>query len=133
MDADPTGLHLMHGAGAQGPTRSRWKVGLLQEKTDDFVAAPAASRARRRPTPAAKPSAEKYRQPRPRRIPKWGRCLWCGRAMRLCFGRGDMARPFLGCPAFKRGGDSSCTYATRVPDHLQHQLPGRVVIRQRIR
>ena len=46
MDIDTAGPHLVRDAGAQGPSRSRWKVGVLQESTQSSAAAPAASRAR---------------------------------------------------------------------------------------
>ena len=118
--------------GASVSRRSRWKIGVLRLPNDHVAGPPAQGPARTRKTSASKPSARKSKQPRPRRSPKWGACLRCGRAMRLCFGRGDLARPFLGCPAYRHAGDAFCDYTTRVPDTLQHLLPDRVVIRRRV-
>ena len=123
---------LLPDVASPGRGRPRWKTGVLHAVAIPSPAPVRVSRARPSRRVRAKAAVTKVRPPRARRNPKWGACLLCGRAMRLLFGQGDIARPFLGCPAFNKPGSSSCTYRTRVPDHLHAQLPGKVVLRRRV-
>ena len=124
--------HLLPDVTPRGCSRPRWKTGVLHEVAIPSPAPGGASHAGRNRRVRAKVAVKKVRQPRARRNPKWGACLLCGRALRLLFGKDDIARPFLGCPAFKKSGSSSCTYTTRVPDHLHGQLPEKVLLRRRV-
>ena len=83
------------------------------------------------PPPAAPAAPAASPRPSERRPAKWGRCvvLHCRRALRpVLVHQGPFAGvPRLGCPNWKRCG---CTL-TIVPEHLEHQLPERFIIRVR--
>ena len=87
---------------------------------------------RPRPKRRAQPKSvvPKIKPQRPQRVFKWGACVRCGRAMRLCLGKGELPSPFLGCSAYSRSA-LTCNYSTRVLEHLQFQVPERIVVRRR--
>ena len=138
-----------------GSKRPRWRVGVLRTPMAQFgkwsaqrwtaaedlggednavVAAAEVTvgcvRPRRMRGAQPKSVVPKIKPQRPQRVFKWGACVRCGRAMRLCLGKGELPSPFLGCSAYSRSR-LTCNYSTRVPEHLEFQVPERILVRRR--